>query len=371
MKTTKLLIISLSAGSGHVQAAKAIKETADTYPQVVCEHIDMAGYITRVFKASAISSYHVIIEHFPKLWKSFFDITDNENFLNAYYTITKYLKLINSFPLYKKIQQFNPDYILCSHFLAADVLLNTTSSNRPRVPVSVLVTDYGLHPLWAVSGVSHYFVATSSIEQTLKKNHHVPKSHITVSGIPVYRSFYENSKKEDLRTRYHLPLKNQTILLLSGGQGLMETDTLAKKIFSYSKPVTLIAIAGKNEELRQNLLRLSAPPHINYRVIGWTHDMASYIKLSDVVISKPGGLTTTECMISGVPLIAVNPIPGQEEFNVEFIQQKNLGALAKDSESLLKLLHHFLEKKEPLESEKIQPASDIILKKIITAPTAH
>ena len=367
MKNTKkkILIVSLSAGAGHVKTAEALVKTAELkYPDLECRHIDMYNYITSSFKHAAVTSYDLLAKKTPKLWGALYEKTDGPKAVSRFNKITKQLKQINSKKLYTEIQKFKPDAIISTHFLPGDMLLNQPKKYTYSAPVTMLITDYDLHNFWVSEKISHYFVATEKIKSKLIQRGHANKDKVTVSGIPVNPKFYEPVDKDLLKKE--LELKNQpTILLLSGGSGLIKTDEIVKKLFSLEQNFNLVTIAGKNTKLEDKLKKITPPKNIHYQAIGWTDKMEEYIKLSDLVITKPGGLTTTECMVTGAPIIAIDPVPGQEEANAKFITENNLGWVALNHADVVHQADKYLKGELKHNQIKIKkPAGQIVLEKI-------
>jgi processive 1,2-diacylglycerol beta-glucosyltransferase len=159
--------------------------------------------------------------------------------------------------------------------------------------------------------------------------------NVIVSGIPLDPVFYQEKNKLELRKTYGIPEKQKTFVAISGGQGLTALERIIKELFSAKEPTTIIAIAGDNKILENRLKKLEPPKHIKLIILGWTNKIDDYLRLADVVISKPGGVTTTECVTLGVPMLAVQPLPGQEEENIEYLLENRYGVVARNPEDLL------------------------------------
>ena len=169
----------------------------------------------------------------------------------------------------------------------------------------------------------------------------------------------------ELRRKYNLLPEKFTLLILYGGKGFIDISNMIKILFDYKKPLQIIAIAGKNKNLEEKLNHLSIPAHISLAVVGWTDKIDEYMRVADVIVSKPGGLTTTECLVLGKPLIAIFPIPGQEEYNARFILENNSGVVAQTTSDLIYYLDKFAIWSRQLAANKKQPmAAQIILNKL-------
>ena len=168
----------------------------------------------------------------------------------------------------------------------------------------------------------------------------IPEENITMSGIPVDPVFYENKPLEELKKIYQAGGAQKNILVLSGGQGLAHTDKIISALFKSKANLHIFAVAGNNDKLKHDLEKLFPPANMQLTTLGWTDKIDEYIRIADMVITKPGGLTTTECIILQKPIIAISPIPGQEEYNAEYILENNFGVIAREPEDLL----YYLEK---------------------------
>ncbi|MEK7499392.1 MAG: glycosyltransferase, partial [Patescibacteria group bacterium] len=236
--------------------------------------------------------------------------------------------------LYEYIEETQPDHILCTHFLPADVIEEGRKRYGIDTPVSVVVTDYDVHGLWTSSHASHYFVATEKIQWKLIQRGIKPEQ-VTVSGIPIDPDIFSSKNENSLRQELHIPPEDRILLLLAGGQGSSKSDTVLKILCESKQPATIIAIAGKNKRLEKKLRATTVPSHIKLIVLGWTDHIHDYLRIADVIITKPGGATTTECIQLQKPIIAINPIPGQEEQNTTYILHKGFGVAAQSAEDLL------------------------------------
>ncbi|MBI5728399.1 MAG: hypothetical protein HY984_01445 [Candidatus Magasanikbacteria bacterium] len=366
----KLLLISLSAGAGHVRAAEAIRETAKKeYPRLAVEHIDMMDYVTLPMKSAIMDSYDLMIKRLPELWGFLYKKINEPGMFEAYERVTRAMKRMNSHALYRYIQKSRPDHIICTHSLPADVISQGREQFNLAMPVSLVVTDYDMHALWFVPDTAYYFVGTPKIAWKLE-HRGVEKEHIVESGVPIDPVFYQKKNIAKLKQHYRLPLDQKIILLLAGGQGSAKSDEILALLANLTTPATIIAIAGKNKKLAERLRAVKLPPTIKRQVVGWTDRIDEYMCMADVIITKPGGATTTECVTLHKPIIVTQPIPGQEEYNTQYIQEHGYGVVARSTEDLL-----YYAAREPyllapgytLEKQKTlsrRGGAEIILKKI-------
>lgn len=365
MPQKKILIISLSAGAGHVQAARALENTAQNFAQIQVKHIDLYNYITYQFKKATFSAYDLMVKRLPSLWGFLYEKTDSAKTIKRFNNLTKRLKQINALKFYKEIQNFDPDEIICTHFLATDLILNPPKKYKVDIPVSTVLTDYDLHNFWFHKGTKYYFVATDKMKwKIVKRKEQIPEN-VIVSGIPVDPKFYIPKDKLQLKQQYELQ-DLPTVLVLSGGQGMAKAEQIIEQLFSIDAKFNVVAIAGKNEKLKFDLDKLNPSQNVNLHTVGWTDAMSDYMKLSDLIVSKPGGLTTSESIVSGTPIIAIDPIPGQEEANTLYILENNLGRVAANYEDMLYYAEQYLNDKIKYQRKHYEKyAAEIILRTLI------
>ncbi|MCF6276964.1 MAG: hypothetical protein L3J07_03925 [Candidatus Magasanikbacteria bacterium] len=364
MKKNKILIISISAGTGHIMAGNALEKTAkESFKNLDVKHIDIADFMPKPIKALSVNSYELMAKKMPELWGLLYDKTDNtkaSTLLNNILKLSKYFS-VNQF--LSEIKKINPDYIICTHFLPAYFINHSPKKTKPECPLAMVITDYELHSLWLSKNISHYFVATDKMKKSIEKKY-IKNIKITVSGIPLRPEFYKKKSVIALKKKHKLQKDNFTILVLAGGHGLIKTDKIVKLLSKTSLDLNIIAVAGKNLKLKNNLKKIKTTKGKEIKVMGWVNKIDELIRISDIVITKPGGISVSECIALNKPIFAVRPIPGQEEKNVQFIQKNKLGKLIGTPEDLLQYIRAFKTGKLKFSKLKVQNSSKIILGEI-------
>jgi len=297
----------------------------------VC-HIDMMDYVSKAFKKSIVDSYKLLIKTAPELWGFIYKQANKSKGMEGFSRLMKTINTINAKKFFDFVCEYEPDEIVCTHPLPASAITGVKKAEFVAIPVSMLITDYGFHSFWFLKGVKQYFVATEKMAWELKKRlpYEIP---IHVTGIPVQPEFLVTQDKNKLRKDLNIPKNKKVILLMSGGQGLIKSDKIAEHLLgqTFDQPLHLIAIAGSNKRLFKKLEQLKKKKDFgknSLEAVGWTDKIQKYMQVSEGIISKPGGLTTTECLAVGKPLIAIHPIPGQEEDNAEYVLEKGRGFIA-------------------------------------------
>ncbi|MCB9798657.1 hypothetical protein H6758_02940 [Candidatus Nomurabacteria bacterium] len=341
MKKERILILSVSAGSGHTSAAVALEQEAHAQG-IDAKHIDLLELVSGKAKKLVANSYESFIKSFPTLWGFLYKNANRPSASKGLSELSKLVHIMHAKKLNDFVADYKPDRIIATHFLPAHVFSDMNKDRSISIPVDAVLTDYGVHALWAHPNMRRYFVAAESTSDELKK--FVPKANTVVSGIPIRSAFYDTYSLTDLQKQLNLKDNLPTLLFLAGGHGLIPLDHYVRiAIDGISHPCNIVAIAGENAKLQASLKNL-APKQHHYQAHGWTDQMQNFMRCSDVVISKPGGITTSECITLQKPLLAIEPIPGQEIDNAQFIEQHHLGKHISQKESLADTIEKILKK---------------------------
>lgn len=364
----KLLILSASTGSGHTKAGEAIAETAKvSFPNLQISHIDVLDYVSSPVKHAIFHSYDIMIKQVPELWSLLYKRSDNPKLMKKLRSLTKKLNSFNASKLYAFIEQETPDYILATHFYGAQLVFSA-SKKHSMPPVALVMTDYEKHAFLHMPGLDHYFVSTPRMAWQFTRLG-VSKNDITVSGIPISPVF---TQKNTLNAKKLLALPDKkTVLLLSGGQGMANIAELCSAIMDSGEELSLVAIAGKSKRLENRLRNITPTKNVSLAVLGWTDNMPAYMAAADIVVTKPGGLTTSECIAMKKPILSTSPIPGQEEHNAEYILGQQFGKILHSLDDLL--YYTTLQTQEIAPGYRIvktkQPAAQVILHTVVNKIT--
>ena len=318
----KVLILSVSAGTGHLRAAEALEKAALANPEVgEVLHIDSLKHTNKMFRRFYGRFYIDLVKSAPVLLGWFYDSQDE-----PWKTEKMRLMLdrLNTGPLVRKIKKFKPDITICTHFLPAGILSHLMKREKIETRLAITVTDYYVHAMWLSRLIHHYFVANEESKVQLE-NIGFPSTALTLSGIPIDPVFAEPVDSERLRAELGLSKDLPTLLVSAGALGVSSAERIVEVLGVLSSPVQVVVICGKNEKLRQTVQQqlhddfLENATRLNIRVLGYTTQMHDWMKAADLYIGKPGGLTTAEALSCGLPMVIYQPIPGQEERNSDFL----------------------------------------------------
>jgi processive 1,2-diacylglycerol beta-glucosyltransferase len=318
----KVLLLSASAGAGHVRAAeaveKAFKQRKDANG-VEVHHFDVLNYTNKLFRHLYSKAYIDLVNKMPEVPGWVYDKLDkpwkNERRRLA-------LDKLNTRPFVKLLREYQPDLIVCTHFLPAEIVSWLKAKERLASRQVIIVTDFDVHAMWLVHHYERYFVAVDEARVYLEALG-IPPKKITVSGIPIDPVFALKKNKQEMRAKHGLAPDRTTILLSAGGFGVGSVDALVQSLLPLQHRAQVVAICGRNEELKERLTKLASrikpDSNVLLKPFGYTKEMDELMTASDLVLGKPGGLTTSEALAKGLVFVIVNPIPGQEERNSDHL----------------------------------------------------
>lgn len=368
----KVLILSAAVGAGHLRAAESLEKTFKQ--QGAAEevlNIDVLDYTNPLFRRLYGKAYLDMVNKMPEVLGWMYDSLDkpweNERRRLA-------LDRLNTQPLIKFLKKYDPDIAVCTHFLPAEIISWLKAKKKIDFPQAIVVTDFDAHAMWLCHNYEHYFVALEETKIHLEKLG-IPSEKLTVSGIPIDPIFAIEKEKAATREKLGLEKDKLTILVSAGGFGVGNIEHLLEALSDLKTASQIVAICGRNEELKTKLEKLAKEKLNNERVIfkpiGFTKEMDEYMSASDLIVGKPGGLTTSEALAKNLIFVIVNPIPGQEERNSDHLLEKgcaircnNLPVLAYKIDELVRDRTRFETMKKNVKKFARPNASQTIVEKI-------
>ncbi len=321
----KILIIYALIGDGHYKAAQAIKEAIKIkYPEIKVQVIDALNYLDPIYKKIYIKSYLLLINRIPRAWGYIYSKLNDKSADHLIKKTVSYLSTIQADKLIEFIYNFQPDLIVHTHFLSAGILSLKTRKNRrfKKIKNFIIVTDYNLHSFWVQKNISLYFVPTKKVEWILLKRHGIEKQKISVQGIPVRRIFLEKQNNE--KTKLQLKIKNKwpSVLFMANGYKKRTAKIVVNSLIKTKEKINLLIVCGKNKKLEQEL-KIIKTPNMKILTFSFVEDINKLMAISSLIITKAGGLTVTECLVMGLPMIIFQPRPGQEERNTDYLLENS------------------------------------------------
>ncbi|MBI3730837.1 MAG: galactosyldiacylglycerol synthase [Burkholderiales bacterium] len=375
MPKKKILLLSVSAGAGHKRAAQAIQATALTYPaDTEVLHLDVMDFVTVGFRKIYTDFYIKLVNKAQTLWGYLYHASNEAQSDSTMEKLRRGIERLNARPLLQAIADFAPDVIVCTHFLPAEMLSRLLRKERLHCPVWVQVTDFDLHRMWVHEHMAGYFAASEEVADRMRING-IPAERIHVTGIPIMPAFTQHLDRKTCAAEFGLDPALQTFMLMGGGAGLGGLDEVAERLLSLPGNFQLIVLAGKNAPALQALQKLALRYPGRLLPQGFTDKVERLMACADLVITKPGGLTTSECLAMGLPMIVNSPIPGQEERNADFLLEQGVALKAYDDVSLAYRLNYLLQHPDKLRDmhDKAQAlgrpqAATQVLQTILDAP---
>jgi processive 1,2-diacylglycerol beta-glucosyltransferase len=316
----KVLLLSASAGAGHMRAAEAVEKAFNQFGNVSeIRHLDVLNYTNKLFRHFYSKAYIDLVNKMPEVPGWMYDKLD-QPWKNERRRLA--LDKLNTRPLVKLLRDYQPDLIVCTHFLPAEIVSWLKAKERLASRQAIVVTDFDVHAMWLVHHYEHYFVAIEEARVYLEALG-IPPAKITVSGIPIDPVFAQKKDKLKMRAKHDLETDRPTILLSAGGFGVGSIEPLIASLKPMKESAQIIAVCGRNEDLRKRLVKEAAKQKVTdallIKPIGYTREMDEFMTAADLVLGKPGGLTTSEGLAKGLAFVIVDPIPGQEERNSDHL----------------------------------------------------
>lgn len=316
----KILIMYATAGIGHKKASLAVKKALDEVASKEYEVtiIDSLDYTTNTFKRQYLEFYLFMVNKMPFIWGLSYYLTDNY-FFNL---IISKLRRLNNACYSKRLTEFlianNYDCIISTHFFGSEVASELKKSGRIGARLVTVVTDYRLHSWWVSEPTDIYVVAGVDAREDLIR-WRIDPAKIKVLGIPVEPAFTKKVDKVKVLSSLGFGDGIFTILVIGGGFGVGPIEDIVNAVNSINKPVQLIAVCGHNEELVKRLEAIKSNGNMSIKIFGFIDNVYEYMEISDILISKSGGITVSESMAKVLPMIVIAPIIGQETRNCDFL----------------------------------------------------
>ena len=365
----RILIATATAGAGHLAAAAAVDEAwRASRPGDVVEKVDLVKFFSPLHRKIHADGYLKIVEHAPEIWGMVFKKTDNPGLARRLNRLKRVFPSNSRAQFEHFVKEFRPDAVLCTHYLPLeslahlkhkrlrrlsrstnerskrDAALSGVASCAPSGPLVVsIVTDFEAHALWMEDCVDLYCVAVEETKARLVARG-ARAENIVATGIPISSKFSEKIDAQAVRKKLGLRDDQRVLLVLSGGFGMGPVGEIVSEVDKVEEDFQVLVVTGRNEELRRELAAMDRrhPTH----VIGFSSNMHELMAVSDLVLGKPGGLTSSEALAMGKPLLILNPIPGQEAANSDFLLEHGAAAKVNRVEDLPYRLGQLLESKK-------------------------
>lgn len=326
----RVLILSASVGSGHVKAAdalaRAMRARSDVDEVLSDDSLDHTNVLHKQFYSTLYKKLSAMLPEFLGWWYETSDdpwVADKGRLL---------IDLPQALPLINLVREFRPDVILCTHFMPAGVISWLIANGKLDARLGVVITDFHFHAFWITRAFNWYFVAQED-DKIHMEALGLPSDRIEVTGIPVEPEFGTPVDVNAVLERHGLQPGRPTILVAGGALGMSPATAVVRQLLQVERDFQAIIVCGKNEEMQNEIVELLKDRPADFRVLGYTKDMADFMSVATILLSKPGGMTTAEAVACGLPMMILDPIGGQEERNADVLLEA--GAAVKCTEVTL------------------------------------
>ncbi len=379
----KAIILSASTGGGHMSAAKAIKEYLNSNGTSV-DVVDALEYVNPFINKTVTEIYEYLATKQPAIWKMMYKSANNK----AVNRLVLGMNSLTSKKLMPLLENYKPDVIITTHPFTTEMISKLKATNEINIPLVCVMTDYAPHRTWINSGVDAYIVAdedmiTPMIEMGVKS------VKIHSFGIPVDDAFFAKRDKKQTLTEIGLDSAIPTILIMAGSCGFANVGKIYRKLQTIETDFQIIIITGKNKKLYKKMQEMienkeprkkpkillkisnktSSLKHLkfirmknnheknteynkNTKIIYFTDEVDKYMWVSDLIITKPGGLTVSEALACNLPMALFDAIPGQEEENADFLVSNNMAVKLDSNKNITQTIKNLLLNPQKLDSMK-------------------
>lgn len=337
----KVLIFSVSIGAGHDSVAEAMAERllAES-PGSKVKIIDTIRYINGLLNKVVVGSYMETLRFTPRVWGYLYErVEQGERLIEFSQLLAKLL----STKICQLIAEFTPDVIITTHAFSTNLLGEMKCQGKVKPLLVSFVTDFHIHRVWISKGIDLYFIHSPDIATPLIQAG-IKHEQIKPVGIPIRMQFAAHWGAQDLRKRFTTS-GNPVVMVMGGGLGLGRMKTITKELLSHEQ-FAIVVVAGKNKRLYK---RLEKRQDSQLHLFGYEKNIAEIIAACDLIVSKPGGVTSAEILALGKPLIIYAALPGQENRNATYLLEHNAAMKVKELAVLNKELMELWQNQERLE----------------------
>jgi len=325
--------------SGHRQATVALHRSLKNIdPDLEIKSINGFGYTYPRLEKIVNKTYMGVIKTTPKIWEYLYD---NPALVKNSTPIKDFLHKVSHKKLSKLFKSFLPDTVVCTQAFPCGMVADYKRTHNLNIRLIGVLTDYAPHSFWLNEGVDYYVVPSQDAKERFIRGG-IPEEKIKVYGIPIRARFSDALDKGEIAHKLGLEVDVPTVLIMGGGQGLGPIKDVVKTLIRSDMNVQLIVLAGVNRKLIKWLKRVSPKTEKKMLVYEYADNVEELMELSTLIVSKPGGMTTAEALAKGLPMVIINPIPGQEMHNTQFLVEKGIAVLVEKEDQIGKTIKGLL-----------------------------
>jgi len=336
----RILILSTSAGTGHVRCAQALEKAFAADPRAgEVRHVDALDYTNQAFRDLYSKLYMQLVRNAPHLLGWAYRASDEPWKGEA---ARVQFDRLNTGPLVKLIKKFDPHITVCTHFMPAGIISHLLGKSALTTRHAIVVTDMDCHAMWLTRHFQRYFVALEETRVHLETIG-LPSSLIRVTGIPIDPIFARSVDRAAVRREFGLAPDKTTLLLSAGALGVGPTELIVERLKHLRHDAQTIVVCGRSEEVQARVSKAAGTNGARFAILGYTDRMHDLMHASDLFFGKPGGLTTSEALACALPMAIFSPIPGQEERNSDHLLEEGAAIRCNELTTLPYKIDHLLE----------------------------
>ena len=350
----RVLILYAKYGGGHLSAANSIQTYIEDHYFYNVKCVDCMEYISPFINKATTGAYKKMAKKAPNLWKKLY-------YGSTKGIISKFSMAANKIMAKKMLRlfkEFLPDVVISTHPFASQMTSYLKQHENLQCTLATVLTDFAPHPQWLVGKDfgDYFFVSNDKMRETLINDYNIPAEKIFSTGVPLSNRFSYPFNDEETYRNYKLTKDKKLILFFGGGEfglGQKRTIEVLRCLTNHLDKYQIVAISGRNKKMNNEFLRLSEKlQNSDLHVLKYSNDVPELMHISSLVVTKPGGLTSSESLASHLPIIISNPIPGQEEENAEFLEDSGAAIWIKKDDNISEIINNILEDEQKLENMK-------------------
>jgi len=343
IKQRRILLMYITKISGHRQATLAIQQCLhEVCPQTIAPMINAFGYIYPRMEKIVHKAYMSVIKRTPGVWDYLYD---NPKIFKQSQVIKKFLHKKSFERLDRLFAKYHPDTVVCTQAFPCGLVAAYKEERKLKVNCIGVLTDFAPHSYWIHQGVDYYVVPSKEAKERFMTQN-VPEENIKVYGIPIRTKFALRLDKNVLAQKMGLDPQLPTILIMGGGQGLGPIKSIVQSLLKIKMPSQILVLTGTNKKMYESLKKYEETSKKKILVFGYIKNVDELMELASLIITKPGGMTTAESLSKGLPMLIVDPIPGQEMRNTDFLIKNGIAVRVDENDDIVEEVEVLL--KSPL-----------------------
>ena len=348
-KHKRVLLMYISQVSGHRQGAVAIaKSLKSLNPDCEVLSINGFGYIYPLMEKIINTAYMGVIKRAPKIWEYLYD---NPKIIKLSEKWKQSIHKSSHKKLKPLIEEFKPDVVVCTQAFPCGMVADYKKAHHLPMTVIGVLTDYAPHLYWLHEGVDYYVVPSQEAHDRYVKEG-IEANRIKVLGIPIRIKFAQSLDRRAIAKKLGLDCNMPTVLIMGGGQGLGPMKEAVKSLVHLGRPLQLIVICGTNVKLVHWIKKIQRQTNKKILFYDYASNVDELMEVSTLIVSKPGGMTTSECLAKGLPMVIIDPIPGQEERNSQFLVNQGVAMRVEDKHHIAHAIESLLNNPKQLAAMK-------------------